>query len=41
LRVLARLSRLISDSSLLSDMRQAADAQEVHELIAAREADLD
>jgi nitrogen PTS system EIIA component len=40
LRVLARLSRLVNDNSLLSEIRTATDAQQVHEAIAAYEAKL-
>lgn len=40
LRVLARLSRLISDPKLLEEIRQAGDAQMVYELIRERDADL-
>jgi nitrogen PTS system EIIA component len=40
LRTLARLSRLISDSALLADLRQTADARSAHQLIAQREDDL-
>ena len=40
LRILARLSRLISDSGFLSDLRHANGPLDVHELIAAREQDL-
>jgi PTS system nitrogen regulatory IIA component len=40
LRVLARLSRLISDPELLDELRHAPDALVVHEVIAAREARL-
>lgn len=38
LRILARLSRIINDQQLLSAMRAADDAAEVHQLIADREA---
>lgn len=38
LRILARLSRVINDQELLSAIRTAADAVEVHQLIADREA---
>jgi PTS system nitrogen regulatory IIA component len=38
LRVLARLSRLVSDASLLADLREAATPREAHEAIAAAEA---
>jgi PTS system nitrogen regulatory IIA component len=37
LRVLARLSRLIADGSLLAAVRQANDAQTVHQLVVAHE----
>ena len=37
LRILARLSRIINDQDLLSAIRAAADAAEVHQLIADRE----
>lgn len=40
LRILARLSRLISDPSLLDELRHATDARTAHELIAARETQL-
>lgn len=40
LRVLARLSRLIGDPTLLDDLRHAADAAAAHEAIAKREAQL-
>ncbi len=40
LRVLARLSRLISDAELLEALRQAPDAAAAHEVIAEREARL-
>ena len=40
LRVLARLSRLISDPTLLEDLRHAPDAAAVHEAISTREAKL-
>lgn len=40
LRVLARLSRLISDPSLLEELRHAPDAVAAHEAIAEREAKL-
>ena len=37
LRVLARISRLISDNELLSGLRRAPDPETVHKLIAERE----
>jgi PTS system nitrogen regulatory IIA component len=37
LRILARLSRIINDQDLLSAIRAAVDAAEVHQLIADRE----
>jgi PTS system nitrogen regulatory IIA component len=40
LRVLARLSRLVSDSALLAEIRNAVDAREVWEKIAAAEQQL-
>jgi PTS system nitrogen regulatory IIA component len=40
LRVLARLSRLVSDSALLDEIRNAVDAREVWEKIAAAEQQL-
>ncbi|MBI3838997.1 MAG: PTS sugar transporter subunit IIA [Planctomycetia bacterium] len=40
LRLLARLSRLISDPSLLDELRHAPDAAAVHRAIAQREAKL-
>jgi PTS system nitrogen regulatory IIA component len=40
LRVLARLSRLMSDPALLDDLRHAADAAAAHEAIAERESKL-
>jgi PTS system nitrogen regulatory IIA component len=40
LRLLARLSRLVGDPALLTGIREAADAREVHELIAACETNL-
>jgi hypothetical protein len=38
--VLARLSRLVSDSALLDEIRNAVDAREVWEKIAAAEQQL-
>ena len=40
LRILARLSRIISDQELLSAMRTAADAATLHRLIRERESEL-
>ncbi len=40
LRTLARLSRLIGDGKLLTELRQAATGRDAHDLIAQREADL-
>jgi PTS system nitrogen regulatory IIA component len=40
LRVLARLSRLISDASLLAALREAADAAEARRAIVEREKEL-
>jgi PTS system nitrogen regulatory IIA component len=40
LRMLARLSRLISDPALLDQLRTAPDARAVHDAIADREAEL-
>jgi len=40
LRVLARLSRLLSEPRFLDDLRNAVSAREVHELIASQEAEL-
>jgi nitrogen PTS system EIIA component len=40
LRTLARLSRLVSDTNLLVELRGADDARTVHELIECAEADL-
>ena len=40
LRVLARLSRLIGDPTMLEELRQAPDAAAVRELIVEREAKL-
>jgi PTS system nitrogen regulatory IIA component len=40
LRTLARLSRLISDESLLDELRAAPDAHAAHAVIAVREANL-
>jgi PTS system nitrogen regulatory IIA component len=37
LRTLARISRLIADEALLSSLRQAAGAEEVHDLLIAAE----
>lgn len=40
LRILARLSRLITDATFLSDLRHAPDARAVHELFGQREEQL-
>ncbi len=40
LRLLARVSRLISDADWLSDLRGASDAIDAHEMIAARDLEL-
>ncbi len=40
LQILARLSRMISDLDWLSRLRNAADAVEAHQLLAARDAEL-
>ncbi|MCA9231965.1 MAG: PTS sugar transporter subunit IIA [Planctomycetales bacterium] len=40
LQILARISRMISDSDWLSELRASADAIEAHQLLKAREADL-
>jgi PTS system nitrogen regulatory IIA component len=40
LRTLARLSRLVSDANLLAELRAAADARAVHELIQRAEMNL-
>lgn len=40
LRILARVSRLISDPDWLASLREANDAQAAYELIASRDADL-
>lgn len=40
LRFLARLSRMIADNGFLSDLRNAGNAHDVHDLIAAREQEL-
>ena len=40
LRALARLSRLISDPTLLAELRQAPDARAVHEVIVGAENEL-
>jgi len=40
LRLLARISRMISDPAWLADLRAASDSQAAHELIAARDAEL-
>ena len=41
LRTLARLSRLISDDELLSQLRNASDESDIHQVISQREANLD
>ena len=40
LRTLARLSRLINDDTVLADIRAAENAQQVHDVLEKREADL-
>jgi nitrogen PTS system EIIA component len=40
LRILARLSRMLTDSDWFSALREAPDAQAAHELIATRETEL-
>jgi len=40
LRILARLSRMISDADWLANLRSASDATAAHEMIATRDADL-
>ncbi len=40
LRLLARISRMISDPEWLAELRAASDSQAAHELIAARDAEL-
>lgn len=40
LRILARISRLISDTALINELRAAPDAATVHALVAARDEEL-
>jgi len=40
LRTLARLSRLINDDTVLADLRSAENAQQVHDVLVKREAEL-
>lgn len=40
LRILARLSRMITDSDWLAELREAADARAAHKLIADRDSEL-
>lgn len=40
LRILARLSRMITDADWLDELREASDPQQAHELIASRDAEL-
>jgi mannitol/fructose-specific phosphotransferase system IIA component (Ntr-type) len=40
LRILARLSRVISDTDWLAQLRETADAVEAHHLITQRDAEI-